>query len=91
MTGQAIILVIALGFFLKDRRNNWPYLLAAASFLAAEGLKVWLTGAKLIDPLTRFTGELSRGWAFAVGFLLLLAILAMRLRPNFSPSRLASA
>lgn len=91
MTGQAVILLIALGFFFRDRRNNWPYLLAAASFLVAEGLKQWLTGAELIDPLTRFTGELSRGWAFAIGFLLLLAILAMRLRPNFVGPRLASA
>ena len=85
MTGQGIILLIAIAYFLRDRRNNWPYLLAAASFLIAEGLKAWLTGADLIDPLTRLTGELGRGWAFAVGFALLLAILAARLRPNFMP------
>lgn len=84
MTGQLVILAIALTFFLMDRRNNWPYLLAASSFLAAEALKLWLTRSGLIDPLTRFIGEMSQGWTFTVGFVLLLAILAVRLRPAFT-------
>ncbi|UUR09512.1 hypothetical protein [Sphingomonas glaciei] len=81
ITGQGLIPVIPAYFFVRDRRNNWPYLLAAGGFLAAEALKVWLTQARLIDPLTRLTGELSQGWAFAIGLMLLLAI-GLRLQPK---------
>lgn len=82
MTGQAIILVIAVVFFFRDRRNNWPYLLAAISFQVGEGLKLWLSRNDLIDPLTRFTGSLGQGWAFATGFGVLLILLLASVRPE---------
>lgn len=82
MTGQAIVTAIAVAFYLLDRRNNWPFLLAAAAFLVGEGLKAWLATQQLIDPLTRFTGSLSQAWAFAVGFVLLGGMLAAMLLPQ---------
>jgi hypothetical protein len=82
MTGQAIITVTAVLFFLRDRRNNWPYLLAAASFVVGEVLKILLQREGLIDPLTRFTGSLSQAWAFGLCFVGLLAVLAAILVPQ---------
>ena len=89
MTGQAIILLIAVAFFYRDRRNNWPYLVAAISFQIGEALKLLLGKQDLIDPLTRFTASLSQAWAFATGFGLLVAFLFVILRPI--PSIRASA
>lgn len=82
MTGQGIILVIAVLFFLRDRRNNWPYLVAAASFMVGEALKALLQREGLIDPLTRFTGSLSEVWAFGLSFFALLAVLAGAVLPQ---------
>lgn len=84
MTGQVIILAIAVAIFLRDRRNNWPYMLAALSFQVGEALKLWLQNADLIDPLTRFTASLSQGWAFAIGFGLIVVFLAASLSPASS-------
>ncbi len=49
MTGQAIIVVIALLMLFRDRRNNWPYILAAASLFVGDGLKASLTSMNLVD------------------------------------------
>lgn len=76
MTGQAIVLGIALLLLLKDRRNNWPYLLAAASFAIAEGVKAWLTAAGLIDPLTRTAAVPDQTATFALAFAITAALLA---------------
>jgi hypothetical protein len=74
-TGSAICLAIGALFVIKDRRNNWPMLLAAAFFSLNEAIKAVLTKNGLIDPLTQFVGSLSQPMTFAVSFVLLFALL----------------
>ena len=82
MTGQAIILAIVLLLFFKDRRHNWPYLFAAASFLLAEALKALLTRLELIDPLTRLVGAPSQASTFLIAFAIVAALLATTVLPT---------
>lgn len=82
MTGQAILLVTVLALFLKDRRNNWPYLLAGASYVLAEAIKAILAPLELTDPLTRLTAAPSEAGAFAVTLALMTALLAMMVLPS---------
>lgn len=82
MTGLGIIIVAAVLLFLKDRRNNWPYLLAAASYLAGEGVKAILTPMGLIDPLTRVVGAPGQMAIFAISFAIMAALLAATAWPR---------
>jgi hypothetical protein len=80
MTGQAIIVVLAVAMFLRDRRSHWPYLFAASAFLLGEAIKGVLAGAELIDPLTRLVATPHPLWTFAVvavGMALLLATMVL--------------
>ena len=83
MTVQVIVVVIALLMLFRDRRNNWPYLLAAASLFVGEGLKAWLTSLNLIDRLTRAVAAPNQ----ALTFVLALAITAALLAATVLPSR----
>lgn len=82
MTGQAIILAIVLLLLIKDRRHNWPYLFAAASFWLAEAMKAWLTRLDLIDPLTRLVGAPNQAIVFLVTFAIVAALLATTVLPT---------
>ena len=82
LTGQAIIVVIVLLLFIKDRRNNWPYVFAAASFFLAEALKAQLNRLELIDSLTRLVGTPSEISAFLVTFVIVAALLAATALPT---------
>lgn len=81
MTGQAIIVVIALLMLFRDRRNNWPYVLAAASFFVGEGLKAWLTSMNLIDPLTRNVAGPNQALTFVLALAITAALLAITVLP----------
>lgn len=82
MTGQAIIAVVVLTMFLRDRRSNWPYLLAGGSYVAAEAIKAILTPMGLIDPLTRLVATPSETAAFLVTMVLVVILLARSVWPS---------
>jgi hypothetical protein len=75
MTGQAICLVVALVFLLKDYRNNWPLMLAAVFFLLNEVVRSSLDRNKLIQPLTEFVGAMDQPLTFIGSFAVLLGLL----------------
>ncbi len=76
MTGQAICLVVALIFLIKDYRNNWPLMLAAVFFLLNEVVRATLEKNELIGPLTAFVGSMNQPLTFVGSFVLLLGLLA---------------
>ena len=80
-TGLAIILIIVLLLFFKDRRNNWPYPLAAASYLLGELGKATLARLDLIDPLTRLVAAPSEMTSFVVALVIMLALLIRTVLP----------
>ena len=82
MTGQAIILVVVMLMFLKDRRSNWPYLFAAAAFLLGEGVKALLTTLGRIDALTRIVAWPDQVATFAISFAIVAALLAATALPK---------
>ena len=75
-TGLAVIMVIVLLFFLKDRRNNWAYLFAAASYLLGELGKAALGYFELKEPLTRLVAAPSEATAFVASFAVVSALLS---------------
>ena len=76
MTGQAICLVVALGFVVKDFRNGWPLLLAAVFFPLNEVIRSSLDKNTLIEPLTEFVGSMNQPLTFIGSFAVMLALLA---------------
>jgi hypothetical protein len=90
-TGLAIILVVVLLLFAKDRRNNWPYLLAAASYLLGELGKAMLDRLELIDPLTRTVAIPSEAAAFVLALAIMLALLVGTVLPATRRKGLRSA
>lgn len=82
MTGLAIILLIVALLFAKDRRNNWPYLLAASAYLPGEVSKAMLVRLDLIDPLTRAVGTPSEAAAFIIALAIMLALLVRNVLPE---------
>lgn len=91
MTGLAIILFVVLLLFAKDRRNNWPYLLAAASYLVGEVGKAMLARLDLIDALTRTVATPSETAAFLIALAIMLALLVRTVRPATSRKDLGAA
>lgn len=87
ITGFAIIVLIALVMFARDWRNNWPYLLAAASFPISEGAKAILANEGLIDPLLRAVAMPGEVTAFIVALVLMFALLVSIVRPAGSGKR----
>jgi hypothetical protein len=71
MTGQLVCIVIGLGFFLRDRRNGWPYLLAGFAHSLNEGIRMILEAAGLIDPLTATVGAIGQPLAFTATFAII--------------------
>lgn len=91
ITGQVACLAVGLLFFLRDWRNNWPFLLAAACFPLNDAARWLLQASGLIDPLTRTVGSMSQPLTFVAAFAILFALLAATAlpaagRPALSPS-----
>lgn len=82
ITGQAVVLVVGLLLFIRDRRNGWPFLAAASFFWLNEAIRLWLTSNKLIDPLTEIVGSMSRPLTFVATFALMFSILAATALPR---------
>ena len=82
MTGSAIILLVVLLLFAKDRRNNWPYLFAASSYLLGEAGKATLGRLDLIDPLTQTVAIPSEPVAFIVALAIMVAVLLRTALPT---------
>lgn len=82
ITGQVICAAVGLAFFLRDRRNGWPFLLAGLCFPANEAIRLLLASRGLIDPLTELVGSLSQPVTFGVSFALLLGLLAATALPT---------
>lgn len=76
MTAQAIAMAASVVFFIKDVRNNWPFLLAGLFFALNELIKAVLTGLDLMAQLTAFVGSLSQPYTFVTAFVMLFALLA---------------
>ena len=81
ITGQIICVATGLLFFIRDRRNGWPFLVAGASFTANDGIHALLTRSGLIDPLTEMVGSMSQSITFVATFALLLSLLAATALP----------
>jgi hypothetical protein len=82
MTGLAIILLIALLFFARDWRNNWPYLLAAAGYPISDGAKALMGHLDLIDALTRTVARPSEAAGFVAALVIMLALLVRTVLPE---------
>lgn len=82
MTGQAIILAIVFALFFKDRRNNWPYLFATASFFLAEAVKAVLVRFDLINALLRLTATPSEPAIFVITLAIMVGALAALVLPS---------
>jgi hypothetical protein len=87
MTSQFVCLALGLVFFLRDRRNGWPFLAAGASLLLNEAIRAALTSLDLIDPLTAAVGSLSQPFTFVLTFALLSAMLAALTLPTRRKAR----
>ncbi len=75
ITSSYACLFIGLIFFLKDRRNGWPLLLAG-SFLTLNGfINLYLIRHNFLQPLTEFVGSLNQVTTFIGGFVVLLVLL----------------
>jgi hypothetical protein len=76
-TGRYVCLAIGFLFFLKDRKNGWPLLLASSFFTLNEYINQLLNKQDLIQPLTEYVGSLNRYITFFGSFLILLISLAL--------------
>ena len=81
ITGQVICVAVGLLFFIRDRRNGWPFLLAGSCFTANDAIVSLLTRFDLIDPLTEAVGSMSRPLTFIATFALLFSLLAATALP----------
>ena len=89
LTGQAICLAVGLLFFLRDRRNGWPFLFAAACFPLNDAIRWLLAKFGLIDPLTEMVGAMSQPFTFMAAFALMFGLLAATALPAVRQVRTA--
>jgi hypothetical protein len=75
MTGSAICLGVGLAFVLRDWRNGWPMLLAAAFLPVNDGIRAMLARTGQLDAVTAFVASLGQGATFVASFVVLLAAL----------------
>lgn len=93
-TSRYICLGIGLLFFLKDRRNGWPILLASSFFTINNFVNTLLIKRNLIQPLTEFVGSLNLVITFLTSFMVLLILLAMTViatKKNLANTRLSTS
>ena len=81
ITGQVICLAVGFLFFIRDRRNGWPFLVAAFCFPLNDAIRSLLMSFGLIDPLTEFVGSMSQPLSFIASFALLFSLLAAAALP----------
>ena len=87
ITGQIICVAVGLLFFIKDRRNGWPFLVAGLCFPLNDLIRSLLAGAGLIDPLTQLVGSMSQPLTFVTTFALMFALLAITALPTARQAR----
>lgn len=81
IAGQLICVAVGLMFFIRDRRNGWPFLVPGAFFFLNEAIRSFLASAGLIDRLTALVGSMSQPLTFVGVFALMLALLAATALP----------
>lgn len=81
ITGQVICVAVGLLFFIRDRRNGWPFLVAALCFPLNDAIRSLLASFGLIDPLTELVGSMSQPVTFIATFALLFSLLAATALP----------
>jgi len=77
ITGRYVCLLTGILFFLKDRRNGWPLLLAGSFHTLNEFIKKLLAEYNQIQPLTETVGSLNQLITFFGSFALLLILLSL--------------
>ena len=87
ITGQVICVAVGLLFFLRDRRNGWPFLVAAACFPLNDAIRAMLASAGLIGPLTEFVGSMSQPLTFVATFVMMFSLLAATALPTVRQPR----
>jgi hypothetical protein len=81
ITGQVICVAVGLVFFIRDRRNGWPFLVAGLCFPLNDAIRSLLASFGLIDPLTEIVGSMSQPLTFIATFALLFSLLAATALP----------
>jgi hypothetical protein len=76
MTAQAIAIAAGAVLFIRDVRNNWPFLIAGLFFALNELIKAVLASLDLMAPLTTFVGSLSQPYTFVATFAVVFLLLA---------------
>jgi hypothetical protein len=89
ITGQIICAAVGLIFFLRDRKNGWPFLAAALCFPFNDALRMLLDKFNLIDPLTAMVGSMNLAATFIATFAILFALLAATALPAARQARTA--
>lgn len=89
ITGQVICIAVGLLFFIRDRRNGWPFLVAAACFPLNDAIRAGLASAGSIDPLTELVGSMSQPLTFVATFVLMFSLLASTALPTARQARAA--
>lgn len=87
ITGQVICVAVGLLFFIRDRRNGWPFLVPGLGFFLNEAIRSLLASFGLIDPLTELVGSMSQPLTFIASFALLFSLLAATALPTVRQSR----
>ena len=81
ITGQVICVTVGFLFFIRDRRNGWPFLAAAFCFPLNDAIYALLMRFGLIDPLTEMVGSMSQPLTFIASFAVLFTLLAATALP----------
>lgn len=81
IAGQVTCFAVGLVFFIRDRKNGWPFLAAAFCFPLNDAIHSLLARVGLIDPLTEFVGSMSQPFTFTASFALLLPLLVATALP----------
>ena len=89
ITGQVICLAVGIVFFLRDRRNGWPFLVPGLGFFLNEAIRSLLASFDLIDPLTEFVGSMNQPLTFVATFVLMFSLLAATALPTARQARAA--
>lgn len=89
MAAGIACLIVGFVFLIKDYRNNWPLLLAAALLNLNELVRIVLAKQGLIEPLTEAVGSLSQSYTFIGSLVVLSGLIAATGVLRTDPKRLA--